>query len=170
MFGDEPLGGFDGLKSADADLTVTLGEVTAGTTELKNVSGRLELSGGRLSLPVKAMLGKSAVNVDIKLDAAASPAQFSMNFAAPNSDLADLLKLGGGAAFLSGTANTDLTVTSSGESMHAFASNANGKLDVIADGGEVSSSTASGIFIEPRQNLRAQRVRMAAQLLCRAAL
>ncbi|HEU0118396.1 MAG TPA: AsmA family protein [Alphaproteobacteria bacterium] len=144
MFSDEPLA-LDGLKSADANLQVQLAEVMAGTTELKNVTGDLQLNGGRLSLPVKAMLGKNPVNVDIKLDASGSTAQFALSFTAPKSDLADLLKLGGGKAFLSGTADTDMTVTSSGNSLHALASNANGKLNVIADDGQVSSSEASGI-------------------------
>ncbi|MFY9288050.1 MAG: AsmA family protein [Alphaproteobacteria bacterium] len=144
VFSEKPLP-LDGLKTADVDVDIQIVELDAGAATLKEVKSHLNISHGRLEMPFKAVLGQDAVAGTLKLNAAASPAQLAFTFLAPSLDIAKVLELGGADAFLSGQGNVEMDVTSSGNSMRAFASNMNGKMNIIANGGSISAGAAKNI-------------------------
>jgi uncharacterized protein involved in outer membrane biogenesis len=145
VFSNMPLQ-LDGLKAVDASLAINIGQLITGATSLTDVTGTIYLVGGRLDIQqVKGMIGKSPIGGEVTLNAATSPAQLNVIFAAPSVDLSDLLHLGGIEAFLSGKAKADLSIAASGNSMHAMASAATGQMTVIAGVGDVSSGAASDI-------------------------
>lgn len=144
VFSDAPLP-FDSLKSVDAAMEVNIASLTVGGATLTEVTSKIDLNNGQFSAPLKAGLGKSIVGGNIKIDANTKPPQIAAAFSGPSIDLADLLAITHAPAFLSGTANADMTITTSGYSMHNLAGYANGKMNIIAAGGSVSSNAASGI-------------------------
>ncbi len=145
VFSDAP-SPLDDLKPIDAIFDVKIGELTFGAASLTQVTAKLDLNAGRLSIaPFKARVGNSEVGGQIRLDGSVTPAQLNFVFSAPNIDLADLLHLGGAEAFLSGRADAEASLSSSGNSMHALASNANGKISVIASGGNILQGAAGDI-------------------------
>lgn len=130
------------LRSTDASFDVAIGQVVLGKTALNQLSSKLSLSGGHLTVPFKAALGKSPFEGELKLDAA-STAQYSLNFKAPDADLAELLSIVGAPPVLNGgKGNADVQLAGSGASPHDLAASTNGHINVIATGGTISASAA----------------------------
>lgn len=144
VFTDAPLP-FDSLKSLDASVEVNIASLVVGGAVLENVASKINLRDGHFSAPLKAGLGKSTIGGTIAIDAETRPPQMSAAFSGPNIDLAELLAVAHAPAFLSGNAVAELAITTSGYSMHNLAGNANGKMNIVAAGGNVSSSQADGI-------------------------
>ena len=145
LFSDAPLG-LDGLTSLDAALETKIEELPLGATTLKNISARLTLNDGRLSLsPLKALLGHGDVDGQIVIDGTQIPPHIGMAFKADAVDLSDMLELWGAEAFLSGRADADMNFVSAGESMHALASNLSGSFNLVGAGGDVMTRTANRI-------------------------
>jgi uncharacterized protein involved in outer membrane biogenesis len=144
VFSDDPLP-FDGLQSADAALDVNITSMTLGGAVLENVSGKVDLHDGHFSAPLKTGLGKSQLNGTLTVDAKAKPPQVGLGFSGTSIDLASLLAIAHAPAFLSGNANAELIVTTSGYSLHNLAGNANGHMNVVAGSGSVSSSEGGSL-------------------------
>lgn len=145
LFSTAPLD-LSALKSADANVDVSIDEVVVGKNTLKQASGKLALAGGILTIaPVKATMGTSTLDGEIKLNAATSPAQYSVSFKAPGVDIANLLETLGTKAFMSGKGDADVQLSGSGASLHDMASTTQGHIDITAAGGQISSAEAGGI-------------------------
>ncbi|MDX2028925.1 MAG: AsmA family protein [Alphaproteobacteria bacterium] len=145
VFSTAPLQ-LDALKTADASFDVKIGEITVGDNTLRQVTTKLELANGRLTLaPLKAQVGNNAISAQVRVDAASSPSQMALSFNAPNIDLADVLKLIGLPAFLSGKGSTEIDLAGSGNSMHAIAGTAVGRVNITATGGNVAPSATRQI-------------------------
>jgi len=144
LFSTTPLD-LSALNSASANLDVNIGEVVVANGSLKQVSGKLALANGNLAIaPFKASLGESAMTGDIKLEAS-KPPQYSLNFKAPGVDIATLLEMMGTKPFMTGKGDADIQLSGSGASLHDMASDTNGKIEVLADGGTISAASAGGI-------------------------
>jgi|GEM_PF-2392610 len=145
MFSNTPLP-FDALKAVDADLNVAVGEFPVGKDALKQITAKLVLSGGNLVLaPVKASVGASPVDVQVKLNASQSPAHVTVGLIANDVDLGDLQKLGDMSSFMTGKASANVELTGDGNSAHDIASNLGGVITVTAEKGEILTGAASGI-------------------------
>jgi len=144
VFSDAPLP-FDSLKSVNADLDINLASVDLGKAVLNSVSGKIDLQDGALNAPIKANLGKNTLGGVIKINGASKPPQINIAMSAPSVDMADLLQTISAPAFISGNAKTEFVFNSSGYSMHNLAGGANGVLNIVASGGTVSSSDATGL-------------------------
>lgn len=145
VISDTPLD-LDALKAADAAIDITIAELPLRHETLRQVTGKLTLDNGRLLLsPFKVMLGASAVQGQIKLDASALPAQYLISLHAPEVDLSDLFHLWGLESFLSGKADADVELAGAGHSLHEFASTTGGQINLTADGGTVSDAAADQI-------------------------
>ena len=145
LFSTAPLD-LSALKSADAAIDVSIDEVVVGKNTLKQASGKLALAGGNLTLaPLKANMGTSALEGEIKLTAAAAPAQYNLSFKAPGVDIANLLETIGTQAFMSGKGDADIQLSGSGNSLHDMASTTQGHIDITAAGGQISSAAAGGV-------------------------
>ncbi len=145
MFSDVPLP-LAGLKAVDADLAVSVGSLKLGNDALKQISAKLALKDGNLVLaPVKANVGASPVDLQVKLDAAQSPAQLTIGVIGNGVDLGDLQKLGGMAPFMTGSAGANIQLTGQGNSMHDIASSLGGVIVVTAEKGQILTGAAAHI-------------------------
>ncbi|MFK5151321.1 hypothetical protein ACI4CU_28650, partial [Klebsiella pneumoniae] len=77
------------------------------------------------------------ISGQVKLDAAAVPAKASTGISVSDVDWRDLIKVWGAEAFLSGKVKADISVASTGNSMHELASNLGGPITLIGAGGDV---------------------------------
>ncbi|MDR3449717.1 MAG: AsmA family protein [Alphaproteobacteria bacterium] len=145
MFSDAPLP-LDGLKSADAAFDVSIADLVMGKGDLKNITAKLDLDKGNLVIaPVKADIGGSTINMQVKLNAAASPAQLTVGIKGDGVDLGDLQKLGDMAPFMTGKASADIELSGSGDSQHAIASSLGGIITVTAEKGEILTGAAADV-------------------------
>ena len=145
MFSTEPLP-LAGLKAVDADLSLSVAEFVLGSGTLQNISAKLALSNGNLVLaPVKAIVGTAPVEVQLKLNAAQSPAQITTGIIATDVDLGDLQKLGDMIPFMTGKADANIQLTGMGNSAHDIASSLGGVIVVSAENGEIQTGAAAKI-------------------------
>ncbi|MGE3623185.1 MAG: AsmA family protein [Bdellovibrionales bacterium] len=144
LFSTAPLN-LEALKSANATIDLAFAEVTLGKAVLKQVSGKVALNDGNLSVvPVKATLGESPLTGDVKLQAGGTP-QYSLNFKAPGVDIATLLQMMDMNGFLTGKGDADIALSGTGNSLHDMAASTQGRILVTAQGGKISSSLAGEI-------------------------
>jgi len=145
MFSDAPLP-LDGLKAADADLDLSVADFTLGKSALKQISAKLVLAEGSLTLaPVKATVGGAPLDVQLKLNAASLPAHLSFGMIGNGVDLGDLQKLGSMAPFMTGKAGANIQLAGEGNSAHEIASSLGGVIVITAEKGEILTGAASGI-------------------------
>ncbi len=134
------------LNSADATLDMNIGSLTLGKVELKQVTGKLVLAEGTLTLtPLKASLGDSTLQGSIKLAATPAPARYTVSFNAPGVDIASLLKMIGTEAFISGKGDADIELSGAGNSLHDMAGSTNGHITITASGGAISAAAAGNV-------------------------
>jgi len=150
IFSAEPLD-LSGLKAADAHIDVAIGELSFGPSSLKTVQTKLDLQNGRLLLsPFKGMVGNTPIEGQMKVDGEARPAQVSAILKGYRIDLSELVSLSGMKSFIESKGDADMDITASGNSLHEMASNANGQINLVMAGGNVSqsglSSTAGGLL------------------------
>lgn len=145
VFSDETLA-LDGLKSVNAAFNVKIDDIVLTNGSLKQTTATLNLTNGLLAIaPFKTNLGSGTISGDIKISGASNPAQLSVQVSSPNIELQDLLTFAAAPTFLSGKANFNVNIASSGNTTHALASNSVGVINLIAAGGNVSSSEAQDI-------------------------
>jgi AsmA family protein len=145
IFSAEPLQ-LDGLKAADAMLDIAIGEIPVGESSLKDVKAKVDLQNGRLLLsPVSMQTAGSKIEGQVKLDAEKNPVQFGSILKAYHLDLAQFVSLSGLKSFLESKGDADMDVTTFGNSLHDFASNANGEINLIMAGGSVSKQTLGDV-------------------------
>jgi uncharacterized protein involved in outer membrane biogenesis len=137
IFSDAPLP-VSALKAVDAELGIALNDLTVGKGSLKNLSGKLILTNGNLSVtPLRASIGNTPVDVTLKLDASQSPARLFFAMKGGNIDLDDLMELASIAPFMTGKASATVQLAGAGNSAHALASSLGGVVTVTAEKGEV---------------------------------
>jgi len=145
LFSTAPLD-LSALKSAEASIDVAIEELKVGKTTLKQANGKIALAGGVLTLdPLKGTMGTSALEANIKLNAAVSPAQYTFAFKAPGVDLANLWEAVGAPAFMTGKGDADIQLSGSGSSLHDMAASTDGHITITAANGTISSTATSGI-------------------------
>ncbi|MDR3423704.1 MAG: AsmA family protein [Alphaproteobacteria bacterium] len=145
LFSDSPLP-FSALKAVDADLNLSVGEFVVGKGALKQVTARLLLSAGNLTLsPLKAKIGAVPVDVQLKLNAAQTPAHLDLGVVGKDVDLGDVQKLLDMSAFLTGKAGANIQLEGDGNSAHDIASSLGGVVTVTAEKGEILAAAATGV-------------------------
>ena len=134
------------LRSVDVDLSVSAKEFLLGTGTLQNLSAKLVLSNGNLTLaPAKATVNSAPVEAQLKLNAAQSPAQVTAGIIATGVDLSDLQKLGDMTPFMTGKADANIQLTGKGDSAHDIAASLGGVIVVSAEKGEILTGAAAKI-------------------------
>jgi uncharacterized protein involved in outer membrane biogenesis len=145
MFSDAPLP-LDGLKAANAELDIAVGEFPLGHGALTGISAKLVLTNGNLSLaPLRATVGGQPVDMQVKLDASQDPARLTIGVIGNGIDLGDLQKLAGMTPFMTGKAGANIQLTAEGESTQAFASSLGGIIVITAEKGEILTGAAKDI-------------------------
>jgi len=140
IFTTKPLA-LDGLKAADAHLALSVDTFVAGLTSAQNLSAKIELENGHLTLaPITAQVAGSKTDAVMKVDASSPTALITANLKSPSLDMSQLFKMGGMESAISGKTEVDIELTTSGRSTHDFAAHSNGKINLLMDSGVVSSS------------------------------
>jgi uncharacterized protein involved in outer membrane biogenesis len=145
MFSDAALP-LSGLRAVDAELDIAIGTLPLGRSALTEISAKLVLFNGNLNLaPVRASVGTSPIEIQLKLDASGSPAHLVAGVIANSVDLGDLQKLGDMSPFMTGKAGANIQLSGEGDSAHALASSLGGILTITAEKGEILTGAAAGI-------------------------
>ncbi len=140
LFSREPLA-LGGLRSVDLALDVRLDELIVGMTTLQQVVMPLDLRQGRLTVaPFTMLIAGSKTEGRLTLDASQGSAQMATNVKAQAIDLSQLFKMGGIESFIAGKSDFAMNLTTSGGSLHDWASYANGTIDLSMKAGNLSSS------------------------------
>ncbi|NCC02541.1 MAG: AsmA family protein [Proteobacteria bacterium] len=145
VFSQEPID-LSGLQSVDADLQIQIEELPVGDTSLDKLKAKVALNAGKLSVtPLTAELGGTPVNMMLNIDSNANPPALSLKVKTDKVDMAKFVSLGGAESAFLGKSDVDMSITTMGNSLHDFASYANGYLNLTMDAAEVSSSTLRDI-------------------------
>lgn len=137
---------FSALKSIDAKLEIAIDEMPVGSAAIRNIKTRLNLADGLLLLsPFGADVAGTRAEGQLKLDAGKIPARFSAILKAYQLDLAQFVNIGGLKSFIEGKGDADMDISTFGGSMHDFAANAEGRINLVAAGGSVSERILSEI-------------------------
>ena len=142
---DEPLA-LDGLKAANAKVSLKIDEIQTRQAQVNNFSANLNLQNGLLAIkPLALEVGSGKVSGNIKVDASQPKAAVVVKLDGKQVQLGQLNPL---KETLSGGA-TDLTVSFSGtgNSTQALAANANGKLLVKVGNAELKQEEKKGGFL-----------------------
>lgn len=142
---DDPLP-LDGLKAANADISLDIKEVLTRQAKLENFSTRLSLNQGNLSVkPLSMNLAGGKLSGNLKLDASGNMPALALNLDGKAINIGELEqlkdKLSGGP--------TDMTIRFSGRgnSSQAIAGGANGKLLVKVGQAQIKQEAKKGGFL-----------------------
>jgi len=135
---DAPLP-FAALRTADADIRLTLGEAAAGGQSVRDVVAHATLAGALLSLTAHATFG--AAPIDLTAIADDRPATPTLAFAlnAPSMPVATLLASLGQAAIATGTMAIAANLHGAGASPHLIAATLDGFAAASMSGGRVQT-------------------------------
>jgi uncharacterized protein involved in outer membrane biogenesis len=143
MFSDASLD-LSSLTGVDATFDIALKEVNMGKITLQQFEAKLALKKGELFLsPMTADIGTGKVSGQLHVNAAVDPPNLGLTLNATDLDMTDLLH---SASLISGKVNADMNIASTGNSMHALASNLNGTLNVIGAGGDIVTRSSDRIM------------------------
>lgn len=134
-----PLGG---LRDADADLDLAAGQVLADGADLDDVTARLRLDDGRLSLaPIAARLAGGQLTARLDLDAAAPVPALTARLDGERIDLGTLLRqMAVSQALNGGATRIALDLRGRGDSPRALAASLNGIATVAVGPGRLHSA------------------------------
>lgn len=140
FFSREPLA-LEGFRSVDLALDVRFDELIVGMTTLQKVVMPLDLRHGRLTVaPFTLLIAGSKTEGRLTLDASQGSAQVAANVKAQGIDFSQLFKISGIESFIAGKSDFAMNLTTSGHSLHDWASYANGTIDLSMKAGSLSSS------------------------------
>jgi uncharacterized protein involved in outer membrane biogenesis len=135
----EPLP-LDGLKAAEAQVNIALGEVVMLQITLNEVSATIRLAKGRLTLePLKATVAGGPVTITASIDAGGKVPTVALNVSAPKLDLGRLLREAKITDLLQGTGSLTIKLTGKGGSIAAIAGSLNGGTNFLLNQGKIKT-------------------------------
>ncbi len=130
----------DGLKAADANVTIAVAEIVTPKINLNDLSAQVKLAGGQLALkPLSLNVAGSAVNLDAMFNAARKVPTVALNLTAPKLDVGRLLRETETTDLLQGSGNVKVALTGQGNSVAAIAGSLNGGTNVLMNEGKVKT-------------------------------
>ncbi len=131
IFSDEPLP-LEALNAVDAEVTLTAARIVTGGPALSNVTVKLVLEGGKLTMTLAtADLAKGRFSADVTVDAGATPALVSAHLSLKDLDLAALTQEMGLSETVAGKASFEADVTGHGGSVRALMASLAGRTDLV---------------------------------------
>jgi uncharacterized protein involved in outer membrane biogenesis len=136
---DTPLP-FDLLRLADADVRLSVAELTWGGASYRAIATHLDLQGGRLRLdPLSADLPAGHFDGSLSADATQAAPAVALRLQVPALALQPLLVAMGKPAFASGNLNVQADLHGVGATPHAIAASLDGALSLGMAGGTVDN-------------------------------
>jgi uncharacterized protein involved in outer membrane biogenesis len=144
LFSDDKLP-LDGLKAADANVALAVGDLHTGGAGYKNIAVHAVLKNGTLTVdPFAADLPGGHLAGTLVL--ADQPAGVHVTLRAPGLALKPLLAMAHQQGVVSGNLELFADLRGSGDSAHAIASTLDGHLGIAVANGTVDSKTIAGAF------------------------
>lgn len=138
---------FELLRRADADLHVSLNEVTWHGASYRAIAGRLSLQDGRLQVdPLQMQAPGGAMRATVLADAAAAVPTMAFGLQAPGIAAGPLLAAFGAPGTMAGQLDADLQVRGSGDSVQAIAASLDGHLGLAMVDGELDNAWLAGLL------------------------
>ena len=135
------------LRNTDADLTLSIGDLTAGGQKFSDLQAHLQLTDGKLALnPFRAQSAEGAIIGGASLDASSDEPPLAVTLRSPAISagaVAGLLGYPGGAH---GTMQVDAQLSGVGQTVQALKSTLGGHLGVAMVSGEVDDSLVQGLL------------------------
>ncbi len=143
---DKPLP-LDTLRTADADIRLTVASLRAGGVEDRNVVARLLLVGGHLTLaPLTADTPGGPAQAALEVDAGRSPPTVGVVIRAPQLALAPLLAALHVPAEAEGTISLDADLHGAGATLRALAATVDGRLGLSMVDGALDNALVTRFF------------------------
>jgi uncharacterized protein involved in outer membrane biogenesis len=145
VFSADPID-LSALRGVDANLQIQIEKLPVGDTFLEKVAAKIALNAGKLdAAPLTAQLAGTPINASLGIDSNANPPSLTLKIKSDKVDMAKLVSLGGAESAFLGKSDVDMNITTMGNSLHDFASYANGYLNLTMEAAEVSSSTLKDV-------------------------
>jgi len=142
VFSSEPLP-LEGLRAADADLTLNVATLKTASLALQNLSLHLTLNDRLLDVkPLTATVAGSPINIALELSARQAPAVLNLQVNGKQVDVGALLKQTSGQDLLVGKGDVDVAVHGSGDSPHAIMASLDGYSSLVVGKGTIKSRYA----------------------------
>jgi AsmA family protein len=133
----------DRVRGMDADVHYAADSVITPNVPLKKVSFHLVLDRGVLTVdPLAFVLDRGTFAGTVKIDARNNIPQSAIDMRISNIDLSQFKSAAMTSAPLSGSLEGRMRITGSGDSVHQFASSAQGAISVIIPKGEIEAGIA----------------------------
>ncbi len=136
----------EGLRNANADITIKIDEIRTRQAKLTKFDTALKLDDGRLNIkPLSMALANGTLSGDVSLDASQKTAGVSVNLTGKNIQLGQLEQLK--ETLSGGSTNLTIRFSGKGNSSQTIASGANGKLLVQVGAAEMKREEEKGGFL-----------------------
>ena len=144
---DTPLP-LDGLRSANADLAVTIGKlILQEGMEVDNIDLTLSLQGGKLSIsPLQALFSGGQIDLNTTLDASQQTAAMQTALNIAGLDYGQLMRSTGAGDNVEGTADIAINVSGVGNSPRQIASSLNGSSEILGNEGVITNKLLAVIL------------------------
>jgi AsmA protein len=135
------------LRTTDANLNLSVGDLTLGGRHYSDVQAQLQLEGGKLALnPFRAQAPEGQVDGGISIDASSDDPPVAVTLRSPSlaaGAVATALGYPGGA---SGTMQVDAQLSGVGQTLQALESSLDGHLGLALVDGQVDDSLVQGLI------------------------
>jgi uncharacterized protein involved in outer membrane biogenesis len=144
VFTDDPLP-LDGLKSADADITLKVGTFKLNDTmAFQNVNLKLGLQNGNLAVaPLTTKFADGAIAANVRLDGSKATPTLAADLNVAGINYGKFLSQQGISNDVSGTLDVAVDLTGAGNSMRGIASTLNGRTSIVGNQGTISNRLLS---------------------------
>lgn len=140
VFPADPLP-LDGLKAADAEVSLQAGTVVANGTTITDLATRVRLKQGRLAVdPLALVFGEGEVNGALTLDAAAATPGVAVRLDGRGVNYGKILREAGQGDLLDGKADLSVDVEGAGGSVRAIMAGLNGSVRLSTENGKIESN------------------------------
>ena len=135
------------LRNTDADLTLSIGDLTYGGQKFSDLQAHLQLTDGKLALnPFRAQTAEGAIIGGASIDASSDDPPIAVTLRSPSISadaVAGLLGYPGGAQ---GTMQVDAQLSGVGQTVPAIRSSLDGHLGLAMVNGQVEDSLVQGLL------------------------
>ncbi len=140
------------LRTHDATLSLTVGDLTAWGQHYRDMAAHLELADGRLALnPFRAQAPEGTIIGGASIDATSDQPPVAVSLRSPSISARAVAALLGYPGQATGTMQVDAALSGTGPNFASFASGLNGHLGVGMVDGQVENSLIQGLIGEALQ-------------------
>lgn len=130
----------DFLRAADADLTVTIGELVAGGVTYRDLAGQIALHNAALRIPsLTATIPGGKVKLSLTVDAGKPAPPVALNVSAPSLALAPFLAAFALPSYAQGDLRMDADLHGTGRSPHQLAATLDGSIGLSMENAQIDS-------------------------------